>query len=178
MPGRLTVSARTASSASEGDVSGFVVLTQGSVSRRIPLWFRVVRPQLGLDRAFPLSRAGIYRGSTVGAPARVTSYRYPDLSPSAVGFPILLPGPEVVYRFRLRGTVANFGVVLTQRGPGVDVQPRIVRNADENRLAGYTALPLDLNPYRTSEGQTNGPGNDGFRPEIWSRPSIAPATTA
>jgi subtilisin family serine protease len=154
VPGRLTVSASIRTGAPEGDVSGFVVLTQGSVSRRIPLWFRVVRPRLGLDRAFPLSRAGIYRGSTVGAPARVKSYRYPDLSPSAVGFPILLPGPEVAYRFRLKRAVANFGVVLTQRGAGVDVQPRIVRNGDENRLAGYTALPIDLNPYRTSDGET------------------------
>jgi len=63
---------------------------------------------------------------------------------------VRLPGPEVVYRFRLERPVPNFGVVLTQRAPGVNVQPRIVRGGDENRVAGYTALPLDLNPYRSS----------------------------
>ena len=32
------------------------------------------------------------------------------------------------------------------------VEPRIVRGDDENRLAGYAALPLDLNPYRSALG--------------------------
>jgi len=146
------VSARVATNGGQGDVGGFVVLTQGTITRRIPLWFRVVRPQLALDRTFPIGRPGIYRASTVGAPSRVSAYRYPDLTPSAVDFPTTLPGPEVVYRFRLSRAVANFGVVITRRDPGVDVQPRIVRNGDENRLAGYAALPIDLNPYRTSSG--------------------------
>jgi hypothetical protein len=112
-----------------------------------------VRTRLSLDRTFQLVRPGTYRASTVGAPSRVTSYRYPDLTPSSGEFPVALPGPEVVYRFRLRRAVPNFGVVITARAPGVRVQPRIVRNADENRLAGYTALPFDLNPYRASYGE-------------------------
>jgi len=33
------------------------------------------------------------------------------------------------------------------RGPGVAVTPRIVLAGDENRLTGYTALPIVLNPY-------------------------------
>jgi hypothetical protein len=134
-------------------VSGFVVLTQGSVTRRIPLWFRVVRPRLQLDRATPLSRPGTYHATTVGAPSRVASYRYPDLTPSDIGVPARLPGPEVVYRFRLKRPVANFGVAITQHQPGVPVQPRIVRGADENLLAGYTALPVDVNNYRSASGQ-------------------------
>ena len=31
--------------------------------------------------------------------------------------------------------------------PGVRVEPRFVENGDENRLTGYAALSLDLNPY-------------------------------
>ena len=154
VPGSLRISARVARNAPEDAVGGFVVLTKDSVERRIPLWSRVERPQLGLDRAFPLARPGLYRGTTVGAPSRVTLYRYPDLSPSSVDFPIRLAGPDVVYRFRLTRLVANFGVVVTRHDLGLNVQPRIVRNGDENRLAGYTALPIDLNPYRTSDGQT------------------------
>jgi subtilisin family serine protease len=154
VPGTVRISARIPGSAPEGDVSGFVVLTQGSVERRIPLSSRVERPRLALDRTFPLVRPGIYRATTVGAPSRVTLYRYPNLSPSSVDFPIRLPGPEVVYLFRLRRAIANFGVVFTHRDSGVNVQPRIVRNGDENRLAGYAALPIDLNPYRTVDGQT------------------------
>jgi hypothetical protein len=120
------------------------------VARRVPFWFRVERPRLALDRAHPLTRAGVYRGTTVGAPSRVTNYRYPDLTPTSIGVPVHLPGPEAVYRFRLRRAVANFGVALLSRAGGVRVQPRIVRDGDENRLAGYAALPVDLNPYRSS----------------------------
>jgi hypothetical protein len=39
------------------------------------------------------------------------------------------------------------------RDRGVGVEPRVVRSGDENRLAGYTALPFDQNPYRTGFGR-------------------------
>jgi subtilisin family serine protease len=152
VPGTLTVRAGGRRGAAERDVTGFVVVRRtDGVKRRIPFWFRIARRRLALDPAHPLTRPGVHRGSTVGAPSRVSRYRYPDLEPSGVSFPVRLGGPEVVYRFRLRRPVANFGVVLLRRGP---VQPRIVRAADENRLTGYTALPLDLNPYRSSYGAT------------------------
>jgi hypothetical protein len=154
VPGRLALSARVAKAAAEGDVSGFIVLAQGSITRRVPLWFRVIRPRLQLDRTLPLMRPGTYRATTVGAPSRVASYRYPDLTPSGIEVPARLPGPEVVYRFRLKRAVANFGVAITQRQPGVRVQPRVVVGANENRLAGYAALPVDLNPYRTTSNAT------------------------
>lgn len=154
VPGKLPVSVRVPGAAPQGDFNGFVILTRAGNSRRIPVWFRVERPRLALDRAHPLVRPGVYRGSTVGAPSRVASYRYPDLTPTTVPFRAHLPGAEVVYRFRLNRRVANFGVVVTRRDPGVNVQPRIVRNGDENQLAGYTALPLDLNDYRASYGES------------------------
>jgi hypothetical protein len=37
--------------------------------------------------------------------------------------------------------------VITRHGPGVAVEPRIVQAGDERRLAGYAALPYNLNPY-------------------------------
>ena len=153
-PAALTVPARpilrvaVTARARARDVTGFVVLSRGGVVRRVPFWFRVARARLGFDRARRLARPGVYRATTVGAPSRVTSYRYPDLEPTTFSFPRALAGPEVVYRLRLRRPVSNFGVAVL-RG---SVVPRIVRNADENRLAGYTALPLDLNVYRSSYG--------------------------
>jgi hypothetical protein len=42
---------------------------------------------------------------------------------------------------------------VTSRDGGVRVEPRVVRAGDENRLAGYTALPFDQNPYRGSFGR-------------------------
>ena len=43
--------------------------------------------------------------------------------------------------------MANFGVAVVAEGRGVDVEPRIVLGASEDRLVGYTSLPFVANPY-------------------------------
>jgi hypothetical protein len=133
-------------------MSGFVVLSHGGNQRRIPFWFRVERPRLRFERHLPVARAGTYRGNTARGVARVSSYRYPDVRAGHVSFPVRLVGREVVYRLQLRRRVANLGVTVTSLDRGVRVEPRIVRAGDENRLAGYSALPYDQNPYRGSYG--------------------------
>jgi subtilisin family serine protease len=141
---RLTVS-RTARA---GDGTGFVVLTRGSDTRRVAFWFHVEVPKLGQDPHRTLSRPGLYRGNTAGKPSRVSAYRYPERGFSA-GVPTRLGGPEQVFRFTLRKRVANFGVVVVvSRARGVEVSPRLVAGGDENRLVGYTGLPVSLNPYQ------------------------------
>jgi hypothetical protein len=85
--------------------------------------------------------------------ARVSTYRYPELSEGGQPFPVRLPGREVVYRVHIRKRFANFGVAVVSRKRGVAPEPRIVRAGDENRLAGLTALPYDANPYRASDGR-------------------------
>jgi subtilisin family serine protease len=150
VPGSLSVVLAVPRTAREGDVSGFITLTRGTDRRRIPLWFRIERPQLPRDRRGSLVRTGDYTANTARGAAHVTSYRYPEARSS--GFPVRLPGREVVFRVRV-SRPANFGVAVTGRDARVRVEPRIVRNGDENRLAGYTALPLDVNPYRASYGR-------------------------
>jgi subtilisin family serine protease len=151
VPGSLQVRVATGK-VREQDVSGFVVLTRGSDTRRVPFWFRVERPQLQRERHISLAHPGTYAGDTSRGVARVTTYRYPELPPGHQPFPVRLPGREVVYRVRIRKRFSNFGIAVVSRGLGVAVEPRIVRSADENRLAGLTALPYDANPYRASQG--------------------------
>jgi subtilisin family serine protease len=151
VPGTLAVRATVSAKAAERDVSGFVVLSRGTDSRRIPFWFRIVRQRLRLHPRRPLAGTGTYRANTARGPARVSSYRYPAVLRDAA-FPVRLLGREIVYRVRVRRP-ANFGVAVVARAPGVRVEPRIVHAGDENHLAGYTALPLDLNPYRSSYGR-------------------------
>jgi subtilisin family serine protease len=150
VPGRLQVGVTVAPGAVEADATGFVVLQRGADRRRIPYWLRVEQPRLGRPSGL-LARTGNYAGDTRGKPARVTSYRYPD-DPRGVGVPNDLPGPEQVFRVRLRRPAANFGVVVTSTGPGVTVSPRVVAAGDENRLLGDPALPLAINPYLTTYG--------------------------
>jgi len=133
--------------AKAGDGAGFVVLTRGSDVRRIAFWFHVEVPKLGLDPHRTLWSPGLYHGDTAGGPSRVSSYRYPQ-GGLAPGVPTRLGGPEQVFRFTLRRPVANFGVVIVSRAPGVRVSPRLVAGDDENRVVGYTGIPTSVNPYQ------------------------------
>jgi subtilisin family serine protease len=153
VPGPLLVRAVVPRNAREGEVTGFVILSHEGARRRIPFWLRVERPRLRLDRRVPLVRPGKYAANTSRGAARVSSYRYPDVLPGHASFPVRLSGREIVYRVRIRRRIANFGVAVIARDRGVGVEPRVVRAGDENRLAGYTGLPFDQNPYRTSFGR-------------------------
>ena len=59
-----------------------------------------------------------------------------------------------MFAFKVTRTVANFGARVVSQGSGAKVTPRLVREDDENRLAGYTSLPIDLNPYRPQFGRS------------------------
>ncbi len=146
-PGSLPVEVTVASAAVQGEHTGFVVLTRGPDVRRFPFWFLVEKPQLSAPVAV-LARPGIYKGNTARGKARVSAYRYPE-NPGGVGVATSLPGPELVYRIKVTRPVANFGVVVTSGG----VQPRVVVAGDENRLVGYTGLPVSINPYTDSYGK-------------------------
>jgi subtilisin family serine protease len=146
VPGSLQLRATATAAAAQGDTTGFVVLSRGVVTRRIPYWLRVTAPQLGKDRHQRLRRPGIYRGNTARGASRVACYRYPS-NPSPLGIPPCLAGPEQVFRVVLARPVANFGIVVLSHARGTRIQPRVVRAGDENRLAGYASLPLNLNPY-------------------------------
>ena len=52
VPGKLEVTA-PARRRSEGDATGFVVLTRGADVRRIPFWFRVETPQRSRSEPAP-----------------------------------------------------------------------------------------------------------------------------
>jgi hypothetical protein len=140
VPGTLDVTATAA--AAPGDETGFVVLTRGTDVRRIPFWFLTTAPKLAGERKLLLAKPGVHKGTTVGAPALISRYRYPT------GGDTSYPGPERAYRFRVPAGAANAGVVVLTG----HVVPHVTLDGSEDRLAGYTGLPLDLNPYRKSYG--------------------------
>jgi len=149
VPGQLAVTAVASPAAAQAAHTGFVVLTRGTVTRRIPFWFRVEAPALASAQVTPLTRTGTYQGDTRGRPSLVASYRYPD-DPSALGVSRSLLGPEQVFRVSLGRPVANFGVAVI--GGVQSVEPRVVRAGDENQLIGEIGLPYVANPYLPSFG--------------------------
>ena len=146
VPGRFEVVAEAEQTATEQDLTGFVVLQRGNATRRIPFWLRTTRVKLG-PPARVLTKQGRYEGNARNGKANVTSYRYPD-DPTGLGVSNSLPGPEQVVRVRVGRGAANVGVRITRQPKGVSISPRIVYAGDENRLGGVPSLPVDINPYR------------------------------
>ncbi|HSC90419.1 MAG TPA: S8 family serine peptidase [Gaiellaceae bacterium] len=142
VPGRLDVEAIAPAAAVDGERTGWIVLSRGADTRRIPFWVGLTVPTLAAPSR-TLAKTGSYRGNTSGRPARVSSYRYPTGADGGR----TLAGPEQVFRVRLARRAANFGVAVVSRGRGVRVEPRVVRAGDESAQVGYTSLPLNLNPY-------------------------------
>jgi subtilisin family serine protease len=142
---------QVAPDAAEGDGVGFVTLTRGTDVRRVPYWFHVEAPKLGTEPHRTLVKPGLYGGNTKLGKSLVSTYRWPEQGLACnckTGVPLDLSGPEQVFRFVLRQPVANFGVAVVSHANGVTVAPRLVVAGDENRLYGFTALPVDINPYR------------------------------
>ncbi len=135
-----------AADATLGTATGFVELTRDTDVRRVPYWLQVEAPQLAGEPHTTLAVPGVYQGDTAGRPSLVSTYRYPEGNLGS-GIPLNLSGPEQVFRFRVTTPIANFGVAVLSRAPGVRVSPRLVVAGDENRLVGYTGLPVDINPY-------------------------------
>ena len=145
------VALTVAPDAAEGDGYGFITLARGADVRRIPYWFHVEVPLLGTEPHRTLAKPGVYRGDTAGKKALVSTYRYPEQGLACnckTGVPLDLSGPEQVFRVTLKKPVANFGVAVVSHATGVTVSPRLVVAGDENRLLGFSALPVDINPYR------------------------------
>ena len=129
-----------------GDGTGFVELTRDADVRRVPYWLEVEAPLLAGEPHTALTKPGVYQGNTAGKPSLVSTYRYPE-GDLGSGIPLNLSGPEQVFQFRVTKPIANFGVAVLSRAEGVRVSPRLVVAGDENRLVGYTGLPVDINPY-------------------------------
>jgi subtilisin family serine protease len=161
VPGTLTVTASAVASAPEADVTGFVVLTLGSATRRIPFWFRVEDPKLDTEPTTPLRQTGTYQGQLRGKKALVSSYRYPA-DPRSVPS---ANGPEQVFRVTVSRPLANFGVVVLSSSGGSRFRPspRVVAAGNENRLTGNAGLPLVINPYLDSFGEPR-PVSGAIRP--------------
>jgi subtilisin family serine protease len=144
VPGELTVSTTVTGDTHAADVTGFVVLTRGSDTRRIPFWLDVDHPVLGEEPVRTLAAPGDYQGNTADGRSLVSGYRYPT------GGDGTYPGPELVYRVTVTRPVANFGVAVTSGRAA----PHVVYAGDESHLAGYAGLPQALNPYFRSFGET------------------------
>ncbi len=139
----IPVTAKAAANATQGENYGFIVLTKGSDTRRIPYLFYVDRPALASLSVLPLPKLTL--GDTAKGTSHVAAYRFP-VAPFG-NAPDMAPmdetGSEQVYSLLLTHPVANAGVSVPLQNGIVD--PWLLGADDESTVQGYDGTPLDVN---------------------------------
>ncbi len=156
----LPVVAAAAGGAAPGDNYGFIVLRQGSVTRRIPYAFLVTRPRIASAQAAQLQARTT--GDSRNGSDRVEVYRWPS-SPfgltSLFGIDAQLKetGKEQVYYIDVSGRQANVGAAVTEpllnyQGAFEDlliapIHLWFLGSADENDVTGIAGTPVNGDSY-------------------------------
>ena len=141
----LSVVVRASAGAVQGENYGFVVLHQGSVTRRVPYFFLVDKPALAQATVLPLKK--VQSGDTRTGVNRVDAYRYPvaPFGNAPDSPPMTEDGAEKVYVTTLNAPAANAGVSVVGRVPGVQIDPFYLGALDENTVQGFAGTPVDVN---------------------------------
>jgi len=143
-----TVAVRASADAAKGDDYGFVVLRQGTQTRRIPYLFLVTRPGLEGATAKPLKT--LQTGDTRTGTSRADLYRFPDApfgpAPNYLAGPTEAEtGAEQVYVTHLDRKVANIGVSVLLQTARSEIDPFFLGAQDENTVQGYAGTPVNAN---------------------------------
>jgi minor extracellular serine protease Vpr len=142
----LPVRAQAGADGAPGADYGFVVLSRGDATRRIPYAFFVTRPALAPLAPTPIRQ--LQTGTTVGD-SRVSEYRWPAAPfgppPTYTGTPMHEDGGETLYVLHVNDAVANAGVAVVESPPGTQIDPWFLGSPDENDVQGQAGTPVDVN---------------------------------
>jgi subtilisin family serine protease len=143
----LPVTVRVAADATTGNDFGFVELTNGSVTRRIPYAFTIERPALANAPVTAIKQ--IQTGTTKTGTNRVSVYCCPSEPfgppPDYFGTPMNESGAEHLYSIDIQRPVTNFGVSIVAESSGALVDPWILGSKNEGDVQGYAGTPVNVN---------------------------------
>jgi subtilisin family serine protease len=141
----LPVVAHAAAGATQGENYGFVVLTKGTVTRRIPYFFLVDSPALAAATVLPLART--QSGDTRTGTNLVEAYRYPvaPFGNAPDTPPMVEDGNEKVYVTSINEPAANAGVSILSQTAGARADTFYLSGLDENTVQGFAGTPVDVN---------------------------------
>jgi hypothetical protein len=163
----VSVVAQAAASATPGDEMGFVQLTKGTVTRRVPYYFEVAKPALESQPATELR--AIQVGNTVTGTNSVTQYRFPTWPfgppPSYAGSGQNEAGSEHLYTTLLSQPTINFGVSVLDQSPNSLIDPWVLGSKDENDVQGAAGTPVNVNALMFD-----------FRADVESAATVFPIT--
>jgi subtilisin family serine protease len=143
----ISVVARASATAEPGEEMGFVVLTKGTVTRRVPYYFIVTKP--ALERATATELKTFVAGDTIRGASNVSQYRWPSWPfgppPTYNGPAMNETGAEDLYTTLLSVPAINFGVSVFIQSPNSIIDPWLLGSADENDVQGYAGTPVNVN---------------------------------
>jgi hypothetical protein len=145
----LTVGVQAAADAVAGDNMGFIVLTKGNVTRRIPYYFEVSRPALANVPVVALKNG--VSGNTAAGTNRVSEYRFPSWTfgpPADYGSTtpaVAEKGSEKLFTTTITGKPVNFGVYVYSQSANAQIDPWVLGSKDENDVQGYAGVPVNVN---------------------------------
>ena len=148
----IAVAARVAAGAPSSDNYGFIVLRQGTATRRIPYAFFGSNPALASYEPRRLRELQV--GDTRTGASRASTYKYPSAPfgphPTYTGPPVQEDGAERVYTTHIDEPVVNFGVSVVASTRGSLVDPWLLGSLDENDVEGYAGTPANVNSFTTN----------------------------
>ncbi len=143
----LPVTAHASAPGATGENMGFIVLTKGTVSRRIPYYFHVEKPALANVPATELKVE--QTGDTITGPSLVSQFAFPSWPfgppPNYTGVPYTEPGAEDLYTIQIASPAINFGVSVLAQSAGSEIDPFVLGSKNENDVQGYAGLPVNVN---------------------------------
>ncbi len=143
----LPVVATGANSSPTGDDYGFIVFTRGADRIRVPYYFTVSHPRIGLAPRDTIKTNQL--GDTSKGTNYVDQYRFPTEPfgppPDYNGKPFNEDGAERVYTVRVAKHVANAGAAVVATGPNALVEPWFLGSLNEDDVQGYPGTPVNVN---------------------------------
>ena len=151
----LKVVVRASASAAPGDNFGFVVLTRGDETRKIPYYFAITRPGLESKPALPLR--SFQQGDTRDGLSHANVYRFPSwpFGPPPdyrSGLPMNEDGAEDLYTLLLDEPVVNFGAAVWENSANAFSHPWLLGSPDENDVQGQAGIPVNVNNFTPGYG--------------------------
>ncbi|HVM58466.1 MAG TPA: S8 family serine peptidase [Gaiellaceae bacterium] len=141
----LAVTVAASAAAVQGENYGFVVLHQGSITRRVPYFFLVDKPAIVQDAVLPLKKR--QTGDTGVGVDRVDAYRYPvaPFGNAPDSPPMEENGDEKVYVTQVNVPAANAGVSAVPLSVGTRLDTFYLGALDENTVQGFAGTPINVN---------------------------------
>jgi len=142
--------ATASAGATQGLNYGFVVLRNGTQTRRFPYLFLVTRP--AFEGVNPRQLQVWQQGTTAFGPSAVNIYDYPQWAfgppPGYTSQPPMNEGGnEKVYTTLVKKPIVNLGVAVIQRSNGAIIDPWFLGSPDQNNVQGYAGTPVNVNGF-------------------------------